>query len=353
MEGTAVKNLRTSGAIDVHSHVVPDRFPDGTERDARWPSIVHEQDGSARIVIGGKPFRQIDLRSWNADARLADMEAKGIGHQVLSPMPELLSYWFGAGDAEAICDCVNTFLADLVATYPKRFSAFGMVPLQTPEKAAHSLSGLRDMGLTGIEIGTHVQSTPLGDPSLAPVFAEAERLNMTVMVHALHPAGVERIGDVPAMAAIAAFPLETALAATSLMTGGVLENHPNLRIVLSHGGGALPAILPRLDHAYRLGMPIRNSMSVPPSKLARRFYFDSIVYDDVALQFLETTVGHDRILAGTDYPFLIMENDPVGFIRRALSETAADTVLYRSPAVLLGLRQTASGPSQTEEQRDV
>ena len=82
-----VKNLRTSGAIDVHSHVVPDRFPDGTERDARWPSIVHEQDGSARIVIGGKSFRQIDSRSWNADARLADMEAKGIGHQVLSPLP--------------------------------------------------------------------------------------------------------------------------------------------------------------------------------------------------------------------------------------------------------------------------
>ena len=155
------------------------------------------------------------------------------------------------------------------------------------------------------------------------------------------------------MAAIAAFPLETALAATSLMTGGVLENHPNLRIVLSHGGGALPAILPRLDHAYRLGMPIRNSMSVPPSKLARRFYFDSIVYDDVALQFLETTVGHDRILAGTDYPFLIMENDPVGFIRRALSETAADTILYRSPTVLLGLRQTASDPSQTQKSRDV
>lgn len=332
-----MKVLRPLGTIDVHSHIVPDQFPDRAGRDARWPSVVHGKDGSAQVVIEGKPFRQIDLRSWNVEARIADMEARGIGHQVLSPMPELLSYWFDSNSAAAICEWVNNFLAGLVAAHPDRFSAFGMVPLQTPDRAARDLTELRDMGLAGIEIGTHIQGTPLGDPSLVHVFAEAERLGMRIMVHALHPVGVERIGSIPAIDATAVFPLETALAAVSLMTGGVLEKHPDLRIVLCHGGGALPAILSRLDHAYRLGMPIRDCMSVPPSDLARQFYFDSVVYGDAALQFLEATVGADRILIGTDYPFLVMENDPVGFIRRALSEDAASTVLYRSPASILGL----------------
>tara|TARA_R110000751_G_scaffold133898_1_gene236298 strand:+ start:22668 stop:23675 length:1008 start_codon:yes stop_codon:yes gene_type:complete len=331
-----MKDSRSLGVIDVHSHIIPDQFPDGAGRDARWPSVVHGQDGSAQVVIEGKLFRQIDHRSWNAEARIADMEARGIGHQILSPMPELLSYWFDGNSAAAICESVNSFLAGLVSAYPARFSAFGMVPLQTPERAARDLTRLRDMGLAGIEIGTHIQGTPLGDPSLVPFFAEAERLSMTIMVHALHPVGGERIGSIPTMDPTAVFPLETALAAVSLMTGGVLEKHPDLRIILCHGGGALPAILPRLDHAYRLGMPIRNCMSVPPSKLARQFYFDSIVYGDAALQFLEAAVGADRILTGTDYPFLIMENDPVGFIRHTLSEDAASKILYRSLASLFG-----------------
>ena len=346
-----MKDLRPLGAIDVHSHIVPDQFPDGAGRDVRWPSIVHGKDGSAQVVIEGKLFRQIDVRSWNAEARIADMEATGIGRQVLSPMPELLSYWFDGNSATAICESVNSFLAGLVAAHSDRFSAFGMVPLQTPDRAARDLTGLSDMGLAGIEIGTHVQGTPLGDPSLAPVFAEAERLGMTIMVHALHPVGVERIGSIPAMDATAVFPLETALAAVSLMTGAVLEKHPDLRIVLCHGGGALPAILPRLDHAYRLGMPIRNCMSVPPSELARRFYFDSIVYGDAALQFLEAAVGADRMLAGTDYPFLVMENDPVGFIRRALSEDAANTVLYLSPVPIIGMHGNVSDLLQIKESK--
>lgn len=324
-----------SGAIDVHTHIVPDHFPDGTGRDPRWPSVHHNDDGTAQIMIGGDVFRRLDRRSWDAESRIADMDAKGISHQILSPMPELLSYWFDGDSALAMCETVNDFLAGLVARHPDRFSGFGMVPLQTPERAVQELATLRSKGLTGVEIGTHVMGTPLGDPSLAPFFAEAARLDMTVMVHALHPVGAERIGDIPGIDATAIFPLETAMAAVSLMTSGVLETHPNSRILLSHGGGALPAILPRLDHAYRLGMPIQKCMSVPPSELARRFFFDSIVYGEEALRYLATTVGAERMVVGTDYPFLVMEDDPVGFIQRALPEDAAGLILRQTAAPIV------------------
>jgi aminocarboxymuconate-semialdehyde decarboxylase len=324
------------GAVDFHTHVVPDAFPSEKGRDPRWPSIVFQSDGTAQVIISEKLFRRVDRRSWDPQSRLADMQARGIAHQVLSPMPELLSYWFSSSDGEAICVAVNRFITDLVAACPTRFSGFGMVPLQEPDRAVRMLPELREAGLSGVEIGTNIDGMPISDPSLAPFFSEAERLNLTVMVHAVHPAGTERIANLPGMAGAAVFPLETALAAVALMTSGVLERNPALRIMLSHGGGALPMILPRLDHAWRLGLPIAKSMSVLPSELARRFYYDSVVYGEATLRFLAETVGAERILAGSDYPFRVMEDDPAGFVARAVPRNAADKILFETPHTIVG-----------------
>ena len=126
------------------------------------------------------------------------------------------------------------------------------------------------------------------------------------------------LGGRPELAAVAAFPLDTTFAAASLMTHGVLERFPKLRILLSHGGGALSGILPRLQHAYALGPPLQSLFAKDPAKIARSFYYDTILYDCSALQYLADKVAADRLVVGSDYPFTIKQDRPAQFAEQAL-----------------------------------
>ena len=126
------------------------------------------------------------------------------------------------------------------------------------------------------------------------------------------------LGGRPELAAVAAFPLDTTFAAASLMTHGVLERFPKLRILLSHGGGALSWILPRLQHAYALGPPLQSLFARDPSAIAKSFYYDTILYDRSALQYLTEKVGVDRLVVGSDYPFTIKQDRPAQFAEQAL-----------------------------------
>jgi aminocarboxymuconate-semialdehyde decarboxylase len=271
------------------------------------------------VIVGGKQFRAIDSRCWDAARRLSDMDRDGVDIQIISPMPELLSHWFGAADADALARHVNGATAELVAKGNGRFVGFGMAPVQDPELAARRLEEIGALGLRGIEIGSHVDGVPLGDAKLHPFYAAAEELNLAIMVHPLRPAGMERLGAKPELAAVAAFPLETALAATSLLAGGVPERFPHLRILLSHGGGALPWILPRLDHAWGLGGSLKALFPTQPSRSARHFYYDSVLYSARSLEFLAHAVGRERIVIGSDYPFLIQQERPGDFALQALT----------------------------------
>ncbi len=308
--------------IDFHSHIVPDRFPQDESGEAGWPGVRHLDDGAAEIIIADRVFRRIDLRSWDVAARLKDMSQDGIDIQVLSPMPELLSYWFEPATGERICTATNDFILSMVNAAPDRFRGIGMVPLQDPERAAAMVPELRASGMIGVEIGSHVNAVPLGDGSLDPFYKAAEAEGLMLMVHALHPAGVDRIGAAPDMAAAAVFPLETALAATSLMANGVPDRFPGLKIMLCHGGGALSAILPRLDHAWRSGLSLSRTMPRLPSEVAREFYYDTLVYGQGPLALLCDTAEQERLVMGTDYPFAVMQPDPVAFLKSAASKSA-------------------------------
>lgn len=315
---------------DFHTHFVPADFPadDGTE--LLWPSMRRLSDYEAEVIICDRVFRRIDARSWDPSVRLSDMDRDGIDRQVLSPMPELLSHWFAPDPAQRICAHLNRSMADMVASCPRRFAAYGAVPLQAPDLAAREIRNLSAAGFAGIEIGSHVNGLPLGDRSLDPVYAAAESEGMVVMVHALRPDGLNRVGA-GADAAVTLFPMESALAALSMLTGGVLARFPGLRILLAHGGGALPILSARLRQVQAcVSPPHLAGCGGDAAELSRRFHVDSIVYDADVLRFVTARQGGRRLVMGSDYPFAVMQTDPAGFVRNALGDDA-QPVLERCP----------------------
>lgn len=304
--------------IDVHTHIVPDVLPADPRRSDAWPSVEVRSRDEAAVMVRGKVFRAIDSRSWDVDRRIKDMQEDGIDIQVLSPMPELLSHWLPPGEADDLCRIVNTQTAKMISARPHRFRGIGMVPMQDPELAAKRLEEVRSLGFLGIEIGTHVDGLALGDERLHPVYAAAEALGLVVLVHPLHPTGLERIGGKREFAAISAFPLETAYAAVSMIGGRIFERFPKLRVLLSHGGGAAAWIFPRVDFACSAGSLLKDYLPEAAARTVKRFWYDTITYDDEALGYLASRVGGDRLVVGSDYPFLIRQPRPAAFAERAL-----------------------------------
>jgi aminocarboxymuconate-semialdehyde decarboxylase len=313
--------------IDIHTHVVPARLAADPARDSRWPSVELAAGDTAAVMIASKVFRKIDSRSWDVDRRLSDMVDDGTDMQVLSPMPELLSHWLPADDAEYLADLMNEQIAAMIAEAPRNFAGIGMVCAQNVPRAVRQLEKVKALGFSGVEIGTHINGVALGSETLEPLYAAAESLDLGIFIHPLHPSGLDRIGAGPELTATAAFPLETALAAVSLLAAGITERYPRLKILLSHGGGALSWILPRMDFGWSIGL--KGKMKAPPSTAARQFWYDSILYDPASLRFLRDAVGVDHIVVGSDYPFAIRQERPGAFAKSALGSDAvlADNAL--------------------------
>ncbi|MEX0731611.1 MAG: amidohydrolase family protein [Aquisalimonadaceae bacterium] len=330
-------------AIDVHTHVVPEHFPPYAKKAAEvaWPSMVPAHDCHRHVMLSGKIYRTVSDRCWDVQARIADMTPLGISSQVLSPMPELLSYWLDAEDGAALSRYINEQIAEMVGREPGRFHGLGAVPLQDVDRAVAELVFLTDeLGLSGVEIGTNINGIVLGDARLEPFFAAAEELGAAIFVHPLRPVGKERLIGPKALEQVLAFPGETALAAASLLTAGTLARHPNLRIAFSHGGGSLAMLLPRLQHGWETFDELRKVMPVSPNTAARRMYYDSLVYDTATLMQLIGRFGQTQILVGSDFPFRIRERDPVGRINALPVEAGLKAQLLRHNAMRwLGIAQ--------------
>jgi aminocarboxymuconate-semialdehyde decarboxylase len=321
--------------IDVHCHVSPLTFPPSPSEAARgrWPCMQCASPVDATILMGETPFRKLDHRSWDAPRRVEDMERDKVSLQVISPMPELLSYWLDAADAEVICDHVNHQIADMVAHDRKHFRGLGAVPLQAPERAAAALERCRTaFGLSGVEIGSNINGAMLGDPRFEPFFAAAEELGLAIFVHALHPVATKAINATQPFTAFAGFPIDVAMAAASLILAGTLERHPRLRIAFSHGGGTLGAMLGRLDVGWKATNGFGIEAKRRPSEQVRSMFFDSNVYDTEYLRHLVTHMAPGQVFVGTDYPYQIMQTDPGGFVDSLKLETKLANSLRQGAA---------------------
>jgi len=243
------------------------------------------------------------------------MSALGIERQVLSPMPELLSYWMDAADAAILTRYLNEEIARMVLTRPDRFSGLGAVPLQDVALAIHELDyAIHQLGLRGVEIGTNVNGLPIGAPEFEPFFAAAEAWGASIFVHPLRPCGMDRLVGPAALEQILAFPCETGLAAASLITGGTIARHPRLRVAFSHGGGSFAALVARLQHAWMIFPNLRETIVEAPLDTAKSFYYDSLVYNPTMLRNQIAMFGATQTMIGSDYPFVIQEADPLARI---------------------------------------
>ena len=303
--------------IDVHTHVVPEKLPDFAGRGGgdRWPQMDPVDECHSRIMISGKNFRTVGDQCWSSGRRIDDMEAEGVARQVLSPMPNLFSYWGGPEDTRDFSRFVNEQIAEMVRAEPERFYGLGQVPLQAPELAAKELDGILAMGLLGVEIGTNVNGESLAGEKYLPFFQAAEERNVPIFIHAQHPGGTERFTGPGLLENLIGFPQENTLAAATLITGGVIERCPGLKVLFSHGGGGFALVLPRLDQGWRT---MDQFLPRLPSSYVGNFYFDSLFFDPQGIALLIEKFGAGRVMMGSDYPFVIREN-PAGL---HLAETA-------------------------------
>jgi aminocarboxymuconate-semialdehyde decarboxylase len=325
--------------IDFHSHILPREWPDLADRygDPRWPRLEHMDPCSARITVGGELFREVTDQLYSVERRLADMENTGVDRQVLSTVPVMFSYWAPAEQARELSRYLNEHIASVVRAHPDHFSALGTVPLTDTDVAIAELERcVLEWGMAGVEIGTNVAGIDLDDPRFLPFFERAAELGAIVFIHPWQVVGSGRLAKYYFLYTVA-MPAETAFAVGALLFGGVLERVPNLRVVFAHGGGSVPFIIGRMERGWRVWPPARERLAEPPSEQLTRCHFDSVVWDAASLELLVRRVGAERVLLGSDYPFIMGEERPGELIdSAALAAEDKAALLGGNAARLLG-----------------
>jgi len=299
-------------SIDIHTHVLPPELPRGSPVGLRQTDECRAQ----MLRPDGTVFREIESNCWDPARRLRECDEAGVGVQVLSTVPIMFSYGAPAPVAHDLARSLNDHIAGLCRRHPRRFAGLGTLPMQAPDLAVRELERcVRELGLRGVQIGTHVNQWNLSDPPLFPVFERAASLGAAVFVHPWDMMAAERMPKYW-LPWLVGMPAEGSLAISSLIFGGVLERLPALRIAFAHGGGSFAATLGRIEHGFfaRPDLVAVDNPAHPPSHYLNRIYVDSLVHHARSLRLLLDVFGHHRIAIGSDYPFPLGEEKPGALI---------------------------------------
>jgi aminocarboxymuconate-semialdehyde decarboxylase len=303
--------LKTSGArpIDIHAHYFPQTYFDlfNTEGQRYSAEFRMTEQGfyfkTPAESSGPLPAKFIDLKQ-----RLADMDAQGVAVQALSLTGPMV-YWADGEFSHKLATTWNDGAVAAHQAYPDRFVVLATLPMLEPDRAVQELNRASKLpGVRGVYMGTNIEGRDLDDPLFEPIFARIESLALPVFLHPLPPIlGGKRLQPY-SLTNLLAYPLDTTVAASRLIFGGVLDRHPNLLIVLPHAGGALLNIMGRLDHGWNVIPPAKHCAQTPSAYL-HRFMYDTIAHSKPLMEFIISQVGVDRIMLGSDYCF------PVGYDR--------------------------------------
>lgn len=304
-------------SIDLHTHILPRNWPDLRQKYGYGGFVqLEHREGESVMTVDGKFFRAVKPNVYDPDARIADMDRDGIDVQVLSTVPIMFSYWAQPKDTLDLAQYLNDNLAQTVAEHPTRFVGLGTLPMQAPELAARELRRcVQDLGLCGVQIGTHIDlpdggKMNLSDPSLDVLWREAERLNAAIFVHPWDMMGKKHM-EKYWLPWLVAMPAETSLAICSLIFGGVFERFPKLKFAFAHCGGSFCATVGRVEHGWRCRpdlCAIDNEKN--PRDYLGHFWLDSLVHDKDMLAHIAKLVGTDKLCLGTDFPFPLGDVHP-------------------------------------------
>jgi aminocarboxymuconate-semialdehyde decarboxylase len=336
--------------IDIHNHFFPRAWPDLSARYGTpdWPWIKHTEAGKAEIMVGDRFFRKIYSACWDPDVRLSEMDRDGVDMQVLSATPVLFAY---ERPVEHALDCARLFndaALELCAQGKGRLKSLCQVPLQDIDASCKELSRCMRAGHLGVQIGNHVGEKNLDDPGIVNFLQHCADEGAAVLVHPWDMLGPQRMPKYM-MPWTVGMPAETQLGIVAMILSGAFDKLPqNLRICFAHGGGSFAFLLGRLENAWQHHPVAHGVCELPPSQYLNRFYVDSAVFDERALQFLVGTMGAERVMLGSDYPFPLGEHRVGALIRSShLAASAKEGLLGGNSEKFLGLREASAVARET------
>lgn len=292
--------------VDVHAHGFSEPF---VRRMAETPGLGFPLQATGPRSYHLPSYGTFDPLLYDLDARMGDLKRRGVTLQLISPSPSIISNGPKVVSLEET-RALNESTAWMVAHGEGRLAGLAVPALGDPELAAEELRrAVGQHGFVGVVLSTSAGPRPLDDPAFEPLFAEIEKLDLMIFMHSTSSA-LSATQTEYTLRTLVAWPTETTVAVTRLIFSGVLERHPRLKLVLSHGGGTLPMLAGRLDLGwsapqYEANPACRANITRAPSTYLKDLYYDTVVAGSGALAFLVDAYGADHVLFGTDFPYEI------------------------------------------------
>ena len=321
--------------VDIHTHIIPSDLPQWKKKFGygEFITLEHHKPCCANMMMDGEFFREIESNCWDPEARLKECGHHHVDVQVISTIPVMFSYWAEPKHTLEISKYLNDHIAEVCNLFPKRFVGLGTLPMQHADMAIKELRRCKEIGLKGIQIGSHINDWNLNEPALFPIFEAMQDLDMALFVHPWWWSAKTKMPKYW-LPWLVGMPAETSLAICSMIFGGIFERLPKLRVAFAHGGGAFPATIGRIEHGWQARPDLVAVDNIHnPKKYLGQFWLDSLVHDPKMLDIVVDLVGANRVTLGTDYPFPLGEDKPGELIKTSNYDLKTKEILLGDSAL--------------------
>jgi aminocarboxymuconate-semialdehyde decarboxylase len=330
-------------SIDIHAHLMPQCLWQTVMAGKEWYGMRYEAGEGAGVLVsqGRRSVVPSPKLRFTPEERIKDMDAQGTDVQVISIHTPLFGYHLDAAQGRQLARDVNDEIAAMTRQWPQRFAGLATLPVQDVSAAIEELErAVRVLGLKGAELDTVMHGHNWDEPQFLPLFKAAEAMGAVLFFHPqpqdnLAVPRLNRYGIPNSIGVI----VEDTLIVATLIFGGILDACPHLKACIAHGGGPACFGMGRLDRGWQVRSEARVNIQRPPSTYLNRLYYDCLTDSEAGLRFLIDQVGADRVVLGSDWPFVRWEPSPVGWVQglQSLTREEKDKILWQNLEQLLGL----------------